>query len=179
MDEAIQSHMKRKYNLLIGEQSAEKIKITIGNAYPSEEVESMEVKGRDLVAGIPKTLKISSEEIRQSLQEPLAQMVDDYDAAIRFVDQVLGLLVASLEKQDLLDDTLKSLAIKAHQKGLEGVARVEDDVAKHLARGWRRFILARGDRPQSILDSLPSETPAPTAPAETPSLPSGPSVPTQ
>ena len=61
MDDAIIAYMKRKYNLLIGEQSAERVKCTIGNAYPGEEVDTMEVKGRDLVAGVPKTVLVNSD----------------------------------------------------------------------------------------------------------------------
>ncbi len=71
MDEAVIAYLKRKYNLAIGEQTAEKIKIRIGNAYPSEDVEYMEVKGRDLVAGVPRTVEINSDEIRDSLAEPI------------------------------------------------------------------------------------------------------------
>jgi rod shape-determining protein MreB len=75
MDEAIIAYLKRKYNLAIGEQSAEKIKITIGNAYPAEEVEHMEVKGRDLVAGVPRTVEINSDEVRDALSEPINAIV--------------------------------------------------------------------------------------------------------
>jgi rod shape-determining protein MreB len=71
MDEAVIAYLKRKYNLAIGEQTAEKIKIRIGNAYPSEDVEYMEVKGRDLVAGVPRTVEINSDEIRDALSEPI------------------------------------------------------------------------------------------------------------
>ena len=76
MDEAIVSYMKRKYNLLIGEQTAERIKSTIGNAYPDDELETMEVKGRDLVAGIPKTVVVNSDEIREALSEPINAIVE-------------------------------------------------------------------------------------------------------
>jgi rod shape-determining protein MreB len=76
MDEAIIQHMKRKYNLLIGERTAELIKCTIGTAYPTEEVMTMEVKGRDLVAGVPKTMVVTSDEIRDSLQEPINAIVE-------------------------------------------------------------------------------------------------------
>ena len=76
MDEAIIQHMKRKYNLLIGERTAEKIKKTIGNAYPTEEVMTMEVKGRDLVAGVPKTIITNSDEVRESLAEPINAIVE-------------------------------------------------------------------------------------------------------
>ena len=71
MDEAIVAYMKRKYNLPIGEQTAERIKITIGNAHPLEQELTMEVKGRDMVAGMPKTVVVSSEEIREALAEPI------------------------------------------------------------------------------------------------------------
>lgn len=76
MDEAIIQHMKRKYNLLIGERTSEMIKCTIGTAYPTEEVMTMEVKGRDLVAGLPKTLEVNSDEIRDALQEPINAIVE-------------------------------------------------------------------------------------------------------
>ncbi len=75
MDDATMAYLKRKYNLAIGEQTAEKIKIRIGNAYPSEDVEYIEVKGRDLVAGVPRTVEISSDEIRDALSEPINVIV--------------------------------------------------------------------------------------------------------
>lgn len=76
MDEAIVQHMKRKYNLLVGERTAEMIKCTIGTVYPTDEVMTMEVKGRDLVAGLPKTLEVNSDEIRDALQEPVNVIVE-------------------------------------------------------------------------------------------------------
>jgi rod shape-determining protein MreB len=76
MDDAIIQHMKRKYNLLIGERTAEQIKKTLGNAYPMEETLTMEVKGRDLVAGVPKTITTNSDEIRDSLAEPINAIVE-------------------------------------------------------------------------------------------------------
>jgi rod shape-determining protein MreB len=76
MDEAIVQYVKKAYNLLIGEQTAEGIKIRIGSAFRLEQEEEMEIKGRDLVAGIPKTMKISSVEVREALSEPLQQIVD-------------------------------------------------------------------------------------------------------
>jgi len=82
MDDAIIQHMKRKYNLLIGERTAELIKCTIGTAYPTEEVMYMDVKGRDLVAGIPKTLRINSDEIRDALAEPVNAIVEAVRVAL-------------------------------------------------------------------------------------------------
>lgn len=76
MDESIIAYMKRKYNLAIGEQTAERIKMTIGNAYPLEQQCTMEVKGRDMVAGVPKTIVVNSDEIREALSEPINAIVE-------------------------------------------------------------------------------------------------------
>jgi len=76
MNAAITQHMKRAYNLLIGERSSENIKIQIGTAYPISDEETMEVKGRDLISGLPKTIKISAREIRIALQEPITSIVE-------------------------------------------------------------------------------------------------------
>lgn len=82
MDEAIVNYLKRKYNLLIGERTAEQIKIAIGTAYPDEEIQTMQVKGRDLVAGIPKTIEIASEEIREAIAEPVNTIVETVRIAL-------------------------------------------------------------------------------------------------
>ena len=84
MDQAIIQHIKRKYNLLTGERTAENIKCTIGTAYPTppEEVMTMEVKGRDLVDGIPKTITINSDEVREAMAEPIGQIVDTVRVAL-------------------------------------------------------------------------------------------------
>jgi rod shape-determining protein MreB len=76
LDEAIVSYVKRSYNLLIGEQTAEQIKIKIGAATKVDPQLEMEVKGRDLVAGIPKNVKLTSDEIRDAIAEPISQIVD-------------------------------------------------------------------------------------------------------
>jgi len=76
MDAAIIQYLKKNYNLLIGEKTAEEIKCAIGSAYPLPEELSMEIKGRDLVVGIPKTISISSEEIRETLNEPVIAIVE-------------------------------------------------------------------------------------------------------
>ncbi|MBI5512466.1 MAG: rod shape-determining protein [Deltaproteobacteria bacterium] len=76
MDDAIIAYMKRKYNLLVGEQTAERVKCQLGNAYPLEEPLTMEVKGRDLVAGVPRTVLITSDELRDALAEPINSIVE-------------------------------------------------------------------------------------------------------
>jgi rod shape-determining protein MreB len=82
MDEAIIHHIQRKYNLLIGERTAELIKLTIGSAYPRIEIQTMEIKGRDLVAGVPKIIEITDEEIREALMEPVRQVVESVRIAL-------------------------------------------------------------------------------------------------
>ncbi len=82
LDNAIIAYMKRAYNLLIGERTAEEIKIRIGSVYPLEEELSMEVKGRDSVAGLPKTIHITSQEIREALSDTIAAIVDAVRSAL-------------------------------------------------------------------------------------------------
>lgn len=82
MDEAILQHIKRKYNLLIGISTAELIKTGIGNAYAGDQIETMEVKGRDLVTGIPKILTIDSDEVRQAISEQVETIVETVRIAL-------------------------------------------------------------------------------------------------
>ena len=76
LDDAIIMYLKKNYNLLIGERTAEEIKCKIGSAYPLEKEDAMEVKGRDLVAGVPKTMKVSSGQIREALAETVTSIVE-------------------------------------------------------------------------------------------------------
>lgn len=75
-DEAIVRYMRKKHNLLIGERTAEDLKIKIGSAYKRTEVDYMDVRGRNLVTGLPKTVKVSSEEMEEALRETTAQIVE-------------------------------------------------------------------------------------------------------
>jgi rod shape-determining protein MreB len=90
MDEAIINYVKRKYNLLIGERTAELVKMNIGTAYPTEEIRSMEIKGRDLVGGVPKTLEIKSDEVREALTEPVTAVVEAVRIALERTDPELA-----------------------------------------------------------------------------------------
>lgn len=76
IDEVIIRHIKSAYNLMIGDRTAEEIKIKIGSAFPLEQESMMDVRGRDLVAGLPRTVQVSSEEIREALSEPITQIVE-------------------------------------------------------------------------------------------------------
>ncbi|MDP3276422.1 MAG: rod shape-determining protein [Deltaproteobacteria bacterium] len=82
MDDAIVAYMKRKYNLLVGEQTAERVKCSIGNAYMLDEVLTLEVKGRDLVAGVPRTVVVNSDEIRDALAEPINAITEAVRTAL-------------------------------------------------------------------------------------------------
>jgi rod shape-determining protein MreB len=82
MDEAIISYIKKKYNLLIGERSAEQIKMEIGSAFPLPQPLTMEIKGRDLVEGIPKTILVTDEEIREALTETVAAIIETVRVAL-------------------------------------------------------------------------------------------------
>jgi len=90
MDEAIVNYIKRKHNLLIGERTAEMIKMTIGTAYPENSIKTADVKGRDLVLGVPKTLEISSEEIMTALNEPIKSIVDVVKVALERIPPELA-----------------------------------------------------------------------------------------
>lgn len=83
MDNCIVQYMRRVYNLLIGERMAETIKMTVGSAYPLEEELRMEVRGSDIVQGLPKTISITSEEIREALKEPVANIVEAVRITLR------------------------------------------------------------------------------------------------
>jgi len=76
LDDAIINYLKKNYNLMIGERTAEEIKIKIGSVYPLEEELKMDVKGRDLVAGLPKSVTVTSEEVREAMAEPIAQILE-------------------------------------------------------------------------------------------------------
>ena len=78
MDETITAFIKRKYNLMIGDRTAEQIKIEVGSAYPTDSLDemTMDIKGRDLISGIPKTVSITEAEIREALAEPVTLIID-------------------------------------------------------------------------------------------------------
>ena len=115
MDEAIMTHVKRKYNLLIGETSAEDIKIQIGSAYPLDPEEPLEIKGRDLLDGIPKNITITSEEIRKSI----AEQVDSIVQAVRIaLEQTPPELAA-----DIVDRGIVLTGGGALLKGLDQLLR--------------------------------------------------------
>jgi rod shape-determining protein MreB len=143
MDEALVQYVKRKYNLLIGDRTAEVIKMTIGTAYPDENSQSMEIKGRDLVTGIPKTLEITAEEVREALVEPINTIVETVrttlektppELAADIVDKGIVLVGggALLKNLDILLREVTSVPITIADDPLSavvmGAGRVLDDI---------------------------------------------------
>ena len=125
MDECIMQYMRRVYNLLIGERTAEEIKMEIGSAYPTGEEKTMEVRGRDIVAGLPKTMTITSEEIRDALQEAVSSIVD----AVRIT---LGNCEPELAA-DLVDRGLVLSGGSAQLRGLDKLLAAQTGLPVTLA----------------------------------------------
>ena len=94
MDDAILNYVKRKYNLLIGERTAEMIKIEIGTAYPTDDPKNMLIKGRDLVAGVPKTLEINTDDVREALTEPVNSIIETSKIALERIPPELAADIA-------------------------------------------------------------------------------------
>jgi rod shape-determining protein MreB len=90
LDEAIVRHMRNAYNLMVGERTAEEIKMKIGSAYPLEQELRLDVRGRDLMAGLPRTVEVSSEEIREALSDPLKQITEKVCAVLEQTPPELG-----------------------------------------------------------------------------------------
>ncbi len=126
LDEAIIQYLKRAYNLMIGERTAEEIKIKIGSAYPVGEREStMEVKGRDLVAGLPKTITVTSQEVREALLEPLSTIVDSVRVTLERCPPELS--------ADLVDRGMFLAGGGALLRGLDKLLGEETGLPVHVA----------------------------------------------
>src|SRR5438128_2644229 len=125
LDEAIINYMKRAYNLMIGERTAEEIKIKIGSAYPIEKETTMEVKGRDLVAGLPKTLTITSQEVREALLEPINAIVESVRVTLERCPPELS--------ADLVDRGLVLAGGGALLRGLDKLLAEETGLPVHVA----------------------------------------------
>ncbi|MEC9374149.1 MAG: rod shape-determining protein [Planctomycetota bacterium] len=140
MDEAIINHMKKTYNLMIGEQTAERIKIEIGSAAPVEEERTLEVRGRDMVSGLPRKMVISSEEVREALNEPVSSIVD---AVTRTLERAEPELAADLVENGIClaggGALLRGLdVVLSNATGLE--VRIADDPLTCVARGTSIFL---------------------------------------
>jgi rod shape-determining protein MreB len=125
MDEAIINYLKKTYNLMVGERTAEEIKIAIGSAYPLDEEKTLEVKGRDLVAGLPKMVTISSEEVREALSEPISQLVEAVRITLERIPPELS--------ADLIEKGLILAGGGALLRGLDKLLAEETGLPVHVA----------------------------------------------
>jgi rod shape-determining protein MreB len=125
MDEAIINHIKREYKLLIGQQTAEEIKLEVGSAYPLKEEVQAEVRGRDMLTGLPKTVILSSEEVRHALEEPVTQIIDAIKSTL---DKTPPELAA-----DIMDRGIVLAGGGALLQGLDQRLRQETHMPTHLA----------------------------------------------
>jgi rod shape-determining protein MreB len=125
LDEAITNYIKRTYNILIGERTAEDIKLQIGSAYPLEKEMAMDVKGRDLVAGLPKTIHITSQEIREALMEPVSTIVNAVRVTLERCPPELS--------ADLVDHGVVLAGGGALLRGLDKLIAEETGLPVHVA----------------------------------------------
>jgi len=125
MDEAIIEYLKKTYNLMVGERTSEDIKIKIGSAYPLEEEMTLEVKGRDLIAGLPKTVTITSEEIREALQEPLRAILEIAKISLERTPPELA--------ADLIDNGVMMAGGGSLLRGLDKLISEETGLPVHIA----------------------------------------------
>ncbi|KUK82006.1 MAG: Actin-like ATPase [Pelotomaculum thermopropionicum] len=125
MDEAIINHVKRTYNLMIGERSAEQIKIQIGTAYPLENGQTDEVRGRDLVTGLPKTVNITSEEIYKALSEPVSSIVEAIKTTLEQTPPELA--------ADIMDRGIVMAGGGSLLRGLDRLVSEQTGMPVHLA----------------------------------------------
>lgn len=141
IDESIVQFLKKNYNILIGEPTAEIVKMTIGSAYPSgDEEREMEVKGRDIVSGIPKTVKVHSVEVREAIQEPIAAVVDAVRQALEQTPPELA--------SDIVDRGIVMTGGGALLKGLDALLRentslpinVDEEPLTCVVRGTGRIL---------------------------------------
>ena len=124
-DEAIISYIKKKYNLLIGERTAEDIKIKIGSAFPYEGEETLEVKGRNLVDGLPKNITVSSDEIREALADPVSSIVDAIRSTLERTPPELS--------ADIIDNGIMLTGGGALLRGLDVLVCRETGMPVHVA----------------------------------------------
>ncbi|HYT26401.1 MAG TPA: rod shape-determining protein [Actinomycetota bacterium] len=125
LDEAIISYVKKEYSLMLGERTAEEIKITIGSAYPLPEEPRTEIRGRDLVTGLPKTITVGAEEIRKAIEEPVNAVVD---AVKNTLDHTPPELAA-----DVMDKGIVLTGGGALLRGLDERLKHETSMPIHLA----------------------------------------------
>jgi rod shape-determining protein MreB len=146
MDEAIISHVKREYKLLIGNQTAEEIKLEVGSAFRMKEEVQAEVRGRDMLTGLPKTVIISSEEVRHALEEPVSQIVDAIKSTL---DKTPPELAA-----DIMDRGIVLAGGGALLNGLDERLRHESQMPVQLAESPLTCVAVGSGRSLELLEVM-------------------------
>ncbi|MFL0247465.1 rod shape-determining protein [Candidatus Clostridium stratigraminis] len=125
LDQAIISYIKREYNLAVGERTAEAVKMEIGSAFPSENEGSMQIKGRDLISGLPKILEITEVEVREALKEPVESIIDAIKTTLEKTPPELA--------ADIMDKGIMLAGGGALLKGLDKLINHETHMPVHIA----------------------------------------------
>lgn len=146
MDEAIVAHVKKEYNVMIGERTAEEIKIEIGSAYPLAEEEDAEVRGRDLLTGLPKNIILSSEEIRTAIEEPLVAIVTAIKATLEQTPPELS--------SDIMDRGIVLTGGGSLLKGLAELLRQETGMPVHVTEDAMTCVVVGSGKALDEIDVL-------------------------
>lgn len=146
MDNSISQYIKRKYNLMIGERTSEQIKIKIGSANTLEEETSMQIKGRDLVAGLPRTITITSEEIREALNEPVSVIVNAVKSTLEKTPPELA--------ADIMEKGIVMAGGGSQLKGLDTLLHEETGLTVRLAENAETAIVLGTGKSLDSLDML-------------------------
>ncbi|GLC32191.1 rod shape-determining protein [Clostridium omnivorum] len=125
LDQAIINYIKREYNLMIGERTAETVKMELGSAFPDEDEKSMQIKGRDLITGLPKIIDISEAEVREALKEPVYAIVDSIKTTLEKTPPELA--------SDIMDKGIMLAGGGALLKGLDKLINHETHMPVHIA----------------------------------------------
>jgi len=154
MDEAIINYVKKNYNLVVGEQTAENVKIAIGSAYATAKEETIEIKGRDLVSGIPKTIRVTSSKVREALEEPISLIIDAVRLALEKTPPELAADIvdrgiymcgggALLRGLDMLIKEETNLPVYVAENPLESVVRGAGRILENISTSGKLVIRAK------------------------------------
>ncbi len=146
MDEAIVNHLKREYKLLIGQQTAEEIKLEVGSAFQLKEELQAEVRGRDMLTGLPKTVILSSEEVRHALEEPVGQIIDAIKSTLDKTPPELS--------ADIMDRGIVLAGGGALLQGLDQRLRQETHMPTHLAESPLTCVAVGSGRSLEEFDAM-------------------------
>ncbi|HHX38731.1 MAG TPA: rod shape-determining protein [Armatimonadetes bacterium] len=147
MDDAIISYVRRVHNLLIGDRTAEEVKINIGSAYPMEEERTMEIRGRDLVSGLPRSAVLTSSEVREAIAEPVSQVVETVKETLESTPPELS--------ADIMDRGIILAGGGALLRGLDRLLAVETEMPVHTAEDPLTCVVMGAGRVVEEMDRNP------------------------